>query len=128
MAIPSLRAQKVARRILSWQAQRAYSWGLPAHPHRSPQWNTSCAFRTWFKADAETAEEQEKRKEVFAQFEDLTGVEAFESLREHCLEFDLALQLDNDAVLDFRSLALSVVKTQRDKVGGLLRQGSVCPV
>lgn len=42
-----------------------------------------------FKADAETAEEQEKRKEVFAQFEDLAGVEAFESLREHCLEFDL---------------------------------------
>ena len=42
-----------------------------------------------FKADTETAGEQEKRKEVFAQFEDLNGVEAFESLREHCLEFDL---------------------------------------
>lgn len=42
-----------------------------------------------FKADTETAEEQEKRKEVFAQFEDLAGVEAFESLCEHCLEFDL---------------------------------------
>lgn len=42
-----------------------------------------------FKADAETAEELEKREEVFAQFEDLSGVEAFENLREHCLEFDL---------------------------------------
>lgn len=42
-----------------------------------------------FKADAETAEEQEKREQVFAQFEDLAGVEAFESLREHSLEFDL---------------------------------------
>lgn len=42
-----------------------------------------------FKADAETAEEKEKREEVFARFEDLGGIEAFESLREHCLEFDL---------------------------------------
>ena len=42
-----------------------------------------------FKADTETAEEQEKREEVFAKFEDLTGVEAFENLRKHCLEFDL---------------------------------------
>lgn len=42
-----------------------------------------------FKADTETAAEQEKREEVFAQFEDLSGVEAFENLREHCLEFDL---------------------------------------
>lgn len=42
-----------------------------------------------FKTDTETAEEQEKREEVFSQFEDLAGVEAFESLKEHCLEFDL---------------------------------------
>ena len=42
-----------------------------------------------FKADTEGAVEQGKRDEVFAQFEDLNGMEAFEALREHCLEFDL---------------------------------------
>ncbi|MEY8573271.1 hypothetical protein AALD01_02540 [Oscillospiraceae bacterium 21-37] len=42
-----------------------------------------------FKADAEIAEEQGKREEVLAQFEDLAGVEVFENLREHCQEFDL---------------------------------------
>ena len=42
-----------------------------------------------FKADTEGAVEQGKRDEVFAQFEDLNGMEAFETLREHCLEFDL---------------------------------------
>ena len=38
---------------------------------------------------SEGAVEQGKRDEVFAQFEDLNGMEAFETLREHCLEFDL---------------------------------------
>lgn len=42
-----------------------------------------------FKADTETAEEQGKREEVFSQFEDLAVVEAFQNLREHCLEYDL---------------------------------------
>lgn len=42
-----------------------------------------------FKADTETAAKQEEREAVFAQFEDLAGVEAFEKLRENCLEFDL---------------------------------------
>lgn len=42
-----------------------------------------------FKADAESAGEQAKRDEVFARFEDLNGVEAFESLRVHSMEYDL---------------------------------------
>lgn len=42
-----------------------------------------------FKADIETADEKAKREEMFSQFEDLNGVEAFENLRKHCLEFDL---------------------------------------
>lgn len=42
-----------------------------------------------FKADTETAAKQEEREVVFSQFEDLAGVEAFEKLRENCLEFDL---------------------------------------
>lgn len=42
-----------------------------------------------FKADTEDAVEQDKRNELFSKFEDLNGVEAFESLREHCAEYDL---------------------------------------
>lgn len=42
-----------------------------------------------FKADTEGAAEQVKRNEVFAQFEDLNGVEAFEALRKHSMEYDL---------------------------------------
>lgn len=43
-----------------------------------------------FKADAENAAAQSAREEVFARFEDLVGVEAFESLREDCAEYDAA--------------------------------------
>lgn len=46
-----------------------------------------------FKTDAETAAAtavaMEKCDRLFEQFEDLTGIEAFESLRENCLEYDL---------------------------------------
>ncbi len=42
-----------------------------------------------FKSDTESAGEKAKRDEVFAQFEDLNGVEAFENLREHGMEYDL---------------------------------------
>lgn len=42
-----------------------------------------------FKADTEGTAEIEKRNEIFAQFEDLNGVEAFESLREKCMEYSL---------------------------------------
>lgn len=41
-----------------------------------------------FKADTESAALESAREEVFAQFEDLVGVEAFEALRENCAEYD----------------------------------------
>ncbi len=40
-----------------------------------------------FKTDTEDAIAKGKRDEVFAQFEDLVGVEAFEALREHYAEY-----------------------------------------
>ena len=40
-----------------------------------------------FKADTESAALKSAREEVFAQFEDLAGVEAFEDLRAHCEEY-----------------------------------------
>lgn len=42
-----------------------------------------------FKTDTEAAIAQGERDEVFARFEDLTGVEAFEALRETCMEYDV---------------------------------------
>lgn len=51
--------------------------------------DTELAVLRKFKADTEGAAEQGKRDEVFAQFEDLNGVEAFETLREHSMEYDL---------------------------------------
>lgn len=41
-----------------------------------------------FKADAEGLAEQVRREELFAQFEDLNGTEAFKALREHSMEYD----------------------------------------
>lgn len=40
-----------------------------------------------FKTDTENAIANGRRDEVFAQFEDLVGVEAFEALREHSMEY-----------------------------------------
>lgn len=42
-----------------------------------------------FKTDTETAIAKGARDKVFAQFEDLVGVEAFENLCEHCMEYDV---------------------------------------
>ena len=42
-----------------------------------------------FKANAEQAEAEAKRAEVFANFEDLEGNEAFEALKENSAELDL---------------------------------------
>lgn len=42
-----------------------------------------------FKADTETAVAKEERESVFAQFEDLAGVEAFENLRNDCMKYDV---------------------------------------
>lgn len=42
-----------------------------------------------FKTDTEEAAKAVAREEVFAQFEDLVGVEEFDALREHCAEYEL---------------------------------------
>lgn len=42
-----------------------------------------------FKTDTEGAVEKGKRDEVFAQFEDLVGVEAFEKLRENSEQYSV---------------------------------------
>lgn len=42
-----------------------------------------------FKANVEKAEATEKRQELFSKFEDLVGVESFESLREDAENYDL---------------------------------------
>ena len=42
-----------------------------------------------FKTDTEEAAEAVAREEVFAQFEDLVGVEEFDALRENCAEYEL---------------------------------------
>lgn len=42
-----------------------------------------------FKTDTEEAAKAVAREEVFAQFEDLVGVEEFDALRENCAEYEL---------------------------------------
>lgn len=42
-----------------------------------------------FKTDTENAAAEVARDEIFAQFEDLIGVEEFEALRDNCAEFEL---------------------------------------
>ena len=42
-----------------------------------------------FKTDTEEAAKTAAREEVFAQFEDLVGVEEFDALRENCAEYEL---------------------------------------
>lgn len=42
-----------------------------------------------FKTDTEAAAVKVAREEIFAQFEDLAGVEEFEALRDNCSEFEL---------------------------------------
>ena len=42
-----------------------------------------------FKTDTEAAAKAAAQEEVFAQFEDLVGVEEFDALREHCAEYEL---------------------------------------
>lgn len=43
-----------------------------------------------FKADTEAAAAQAERESVFAKFEDLAGIDAFEALRDNCSELDAA--------------------------------------
>lgn len=42
-----------------------------------------------FKADTESAVAEAQREEIFAKFDDLVGIEAFESLRKNCADYDL---------------------------------------
>ena len=51
--------------------------------------NTELGSLRQFKADTEAAAAEVAREEIFAQFEDLAGVEEFETLRENCAEFKL---------------------------------------
>lgn len=51
--------------------------------------NTELSSLRQFKADTEAAAIEVAREEIFAQFEDLAGVEEFEDLRENCAEFEL---------------------------------------
>ena len=51
--------------------------------------NTELGSLRQFKTDTEAAAAEVAREEIFAQFEDLAGVEEFESLRENCSEFEL---------------------------------------
>ena len=41
-----------------------------------------------YRNDTETAIAKKEREAVFEKFEDLVGVEAFEELKEHCMEYD----------------------------------------
>ena len=51
--------------------------------------NTELGSLRQFKTDTEAATAKVAREEIFAQFEDLAGVEEFETLRENCAEFKL---------------------------------------
>lgn len=42
-----------------------------------------------FRKDTETAIAKNERDNVFAQFEDLNGIESFEALRQSCMEYDI---------------------------------------
>lgn len=86
-----------------------------------------------FKTDTENATAMVEREEVFAQFEDLVGIDAFETLKEDCMKYDLetleekcfAIRGRNGAALKFsakeKSPKLKVPKTDisNEPYGGL---------
>lgn len=86
-----------------------------------------------FKTDTENATAMVEREEVFAQFEDLVGIEAFEALKGDCMKYDLetleekcfAIRGRNGAALKFSSKEktpkLKVPKTDisNEPYGGL---------
>lgn len=89
-----------------------------------------------FKADTEGAVERGKRDEVFARFEDLNGMEAFETLREHSLEYDLetleekcfAIRGRNGTTVKFShdsmpaKLAVDKTPTKAEPYGGIFTE------
>lgn len=86
-----------------------------------------------FKTDTENATAMVRREEVFAQFEDLVGIEAFETLKDDCMKYDLetleekcfAIRGRNGAALKFsakeKAPKLKVPKTDisNEPYGGL---------
>lgn len=86
-----------------------------------------------FKTDTENATAMVEREEVFAQFEDLVGIDAFETLKGDCMKYDLetleekcfAIRGRNGAALKFsakeKSPKLKVPKTDisNEPYGGL---------
>ena len=98
--------------------------------------NTELGSLRQFKADTEAAATEVAREEIFAQFEDLAGVEEFEALRENCAEFELdaleekcyAIRGRNSAVAKFTKKPdapkLKVERTEpEDRVyGGLFEK------
>lgn len=89
-----------------------------------------------FKADTEGAAERGKRDEVFAQFDDLNGVEAFETLREHSMKYDLetleekcfAIRGRNGTTVKFShepksaKLAVDKTPTENEPYGGVFTE------
>lgn len=91
-----------------------------------------------FKSDTEAAIAQSEKDEVFARFEDLVGVEAFEALKENCADYDVATLEEKcfairgrNSVVKFstepKSPKLKVEKTDIAKIpyGGLFEQYGV---
>lgn len=75
-----------------------------------------------FKSDTETNAALAEREEVFAQFEDLAGVEAFETLRDSCTEYDIETLEEKCYAIRGRQTAISgkfsfEPKTPKLKVG-----------
>lgn len=91
-----------------------------------------------FKSDTEAAIAQSEKDEVFARFEDLVGVEAFDALKENCADYDVATLEEKcfairgrNSVVKFstepKSPKLKVEKTDIAKApyGGLFEQYGV---
>jgi hypothetical protein len=89
-----------------------------------------------FKADTEAAVAEEERQAIFAKFEDLVGIEAFEALRDDCSEYDAeALEEKCYAIrgrngskanfaLDAKTPKIKVAKTEttEEPYGGLFEK------
>ena len=86
-----------------------------------------------FKADADKATELTKREEVFTRFEDLNGIEAFDTLKDNCMKYSLetleekcyAIRGKNNTTLNFSlkskipKLKVSKTDIQNEPYGGL---------
>ncbi len=76
-----------------------------------------------FKTDTEDAAAKGEREKVFAQFEDLVGVEAFENLREHCTEYAVDVLEEKCYAIRGRKRNCCKVlcRAQESQAGGLRR-------